>query len=83
MIMMQFGGITTKWKAFTPEEVRALRENPYTLKVTDKTIAFTRTFKEQFWQGMTNLSYMAGNALLENSANNDCVFFNRFLSTKH
>lgn len=37
-----------KWKSFTPEEVLALRENPYTLKVTDKTIAFTRAFKEQF-----------------------------------
>ena len=41
-----------KWKTFTPEEVRALRENPYTLKVTDKTIAFTRAFKEQFWEGL-------------------------------
>lgn len=41
-----------KWKMFTPEEVRALRENPYTLKATDKTITFTRAFKEQFWQGL-------------------------------
>lgn len=41
-----------KGKTFTPEEVRALRENPYTLKATDKTITFTRAFKEQFWQGL-------------------------------
>ena len=31
-----------KRKTFTPEEVRVLRENPYTLKVTDKTIAFIK-----------------------------------------
>ena len=34
-----------KWKGFTPDEVLALRANPYTLTVTEKTISFTREFK--------------------------------------
>lgn len=38
-----------KWKTFTPEEVAALRSNPYTFKITDKTIAFTVEFKEIFY----------------------------------
>lgn len=41
-----------KWKSFTPEEILTLRKNPYTLRVSEKTIAFTRVFKEQFWSGL-------------------------------
>jgi hypothetical protein len=35
-------------KLFTEEEQRILRENPYTLKVSDRVIFFTKNFKEQF-----------------------------------
>lgn len=41
-----------KWKGFTPEEILALRSNPYTFTVTEKTISFTREFKERMWEGM-------------------------------
>lgn len=41
-----------KWKGFTSDEVLALRANPYTLTVTEKTISFTREFKERMWEGM-------------------------------
>ena len=38
-----------KWKSFASEEIATLRSNPYTYKVTDKTIAFTLEFKEIFY----------------------------------
>lgn len=38
-----------KWKCFTPEEVEALRQNPYTHTVTAQTISFTTEFKRIFW----------------------------------
>ena len=39
-----------KWKCFTPEEVEALRQNPYTHTVTAQTISFTTEFKRIFWE---------------------------------
>lgn len=41
-----------RWKSFAPEEVVSLRSNPYTAKVTEKTITFTLAFKEAFWKGL-------------------------------
>ena len=41
-----------KWKAFTQDEMVELRSNPYTLRVTDKTIMFTLAFKEAFWDSL-------------------------------
>ena len=35
-------------KSFTPEEQAILRQNQYTYKVTEYTIAFTKEFKELF-----------------------------------
>lgn len=35
-------------KSFTPEEQEILRQNQYTYKVTEYTIAFTKEFKELF-----------------------------------
>lgn len=52
MIVSQFGGIIMKWKSFTPEEFLTLRKNPYTLRISEKTKAFIRVFKEQFWSGL-------------------------------
>ncbi len=44
-------------KRFTGEEMDALRNNPYTYKVTQCQISFTTEFKELFWkhynEGMT------------------------------
>ena len=34
---------------FTEEQVAAIAANPYTYRVTNKQIAFTQEFKEQFW----------------------------------
>ena len=41
-----------KWKVFSPEEVVSLRNNPYTLKATEKTITFTLKFKEVMLDGL-------------------------------
>ena len=37
-------------KKFTPEEIKHLRANPYTLRVTEDTISYTLAFKEAFWK---------------------------------
>lgn len=37
-------------KIFTPEEVEALRANPYTASVTPEIIRFTDSFKQEFWR---------------------------------
>ena len=37
-------------KKFSPEEVEALRANPYTEKVSEEQISFTLAFKEEFWR---------------------------------
>ena len=37
-------------KKFNPEEVEALRANPYTEKVTAERISFTLAFMEEFWR---------------------------------
>lgn len=37
------------WKAFTPEELAELQQNPYVKAVTAKTIRFTVDFKQKFW----------------------------------
>ena len=36
-------------RVFTEEEMEALRNNPYTYRVTPSTISFTKEFKEKFW----------------------------------
>ena len=41
-----------KWKGFTPEEIVLLRNNPYTLKVTERTIRFTLPFKQYMLEGL-------------------------------
>lgn len=44
-------------KEYTPKQVKELKSNPYTLKVTKNKLYFTIKFKEDFW-----ISYQAGNA---------------------
>ena len=44
-------------KEYTSKEIRALKSNPYTFKVTRSKLYFTAEFKERFWAG-----YQAGNA---------------------
>lgn len=36
-------------KKFTPEELKHLKANPYTLRVTADSISYTLAFKEAFW----------------------------------
>ena len=36
------------WKSFTPEELRAIRQNLYVKSATDNMICFTATIKEEF-----------------------------------
>ena len=36
-------------KKFTPEELKHLQANPYTLRVTADSISYTLAFKEAFW----------------------------------
>ena len=44
-------------KEYTPKQIKELKANPYTLKVTKNKLYFTAKFKEDFW-----VSYQAGNA---------------------
>ena len=41
-------------KYFTEEEIESLKQNPYVLKVTTKTIQFTNDFKQKLLQEMTS-----------------------------
>ena len=36
-------------KKFTPEDLKHLQANPYTLRVTADSISYTLAFKEAFW----------------------------------
>jgi hypothetical protein len=40
-------------KLFTPQEIEILRENPYTLSVTEETIRYTLPFKQEYWRRHT------------------------------
>lgn len=44
-------------KEYTPIQIKELKANPYTFKVTKNKLYFTSKFKEDFW-----ISYQAGNA---------------------
>lgn len=44
-------------KEYTPKQIKELKANPYTFKVTKNKLYFTSRFKEDFWN-----SYQAGNA---------------------
>lgn len=44
-------------KEYTPKQIKELKANPYTFKVTKNKLYFTSKFKEDFW-----ISYQAGNA---------------------
>lgn len=35
---------------FTPEQIEQMRRNPYTYKVTDRKISFTKEFKQAFYE---------------------------------
>lgn len=37
-------------KVFSREEIASLAANPYTHRVSDRQISFTKEFKEKFWQ---------------------------------
>ena len=54
IIKILTGGIM---KEYTAKQVKELKSNPYTFKVTKNKLYFTAKFKEDFWD-----SYQAGNA---------------------
>ena len=35
---------------FTPREIQILKNNPYTNRVTEYNIFYTKEFKEEFWR---------------------------------
>ena len=37
-------------KQFTPREIQVLKNNPYTYRVTEYNIFYTKEFKEEFWR---------------------------------
>lgn len=44
-------------RTFTEEQIKKLKKNPYTFKITRNKLYFTAKFKEDFW-----IRYQAGNA---------------------
>lgn len=44
-------------KEYTPKQIKELKANPYTFRVTKNKLYFTSRFKADFW-----ISYQAGNA---------------------
>ena len=44
-------------RTFTEEQIKKLKKNPYTFKITKNKLYFTAKFKEDFW-----ISYQAGYA---------------------
>lgn len=44
-------------KEYTAKQIKQLKDNPYTFKVTKNRVFFTAKFKEDFW-----IRYQAGNA---------------------
>lgn len=44
-------------RTFTEEQIKKLKKNPYTFKITRNKLYFTAKFKEDFW-----ISYQAGNS---------------------
>ena len=38
------------WNKFTKREIQLIKNNPYTYKVTESQIFYTKEFKEEFWR---------------------------------
>lgn len=71
--------MSTKQK-FAPDEIRTLKANPYTLRVTEDTISYTLAFKKEFWnlslQGCTGTA-----AFRKPGYNTEVIGFERIHNT--
>ena len=66
-------------KKFTPEELKHLQANPYTLRVTANSISYTLAFKEAFW-ALSLQGYTGTAAFRKLGYNPDVLGFERIHS---
>lgn len=67
-------------KKFTPEELKHLRANPYTLRVTADSISYTLAFKEAFW-ALSLQGYTGTAAFRKLGYNTEVLGFERIHNT--
>lgn len=67
-------------KKFTPEELRHLQANPYTLRVTADSISYTLAFKEAFW-ALSLQGYTGTAAFRKLGYNTEALGFERIHNT--
>ena len=67
-------------KKFTPEEIKNLKANPYTLRVTEDTISYTLEFKEAFWD-LSVQGYTGTAAFRKLGYNTEVLGFERIHNT--
>ena len=67
-------------KKFTPEELKHLRANPYTLRVTPDSISYTLAFKEAFW-ALSLQGYTGTAAFRKLGYNTEVLGFERIHNT--
>ena len=71
--------MSTKRK-FTPEEIKNLEANPYTLRVTEDRISYTLAFKEEFWK-LSLQGYTGTAAFRKLGYNTEVIGFERIHNT--
>lgn len=67
-------------RKFTPEEIKHLKSNPYTLRVTEETISYTLAFKEAFWE-LSLQGYTGTAAFRKLGYNTEVLGFDRIHNT--
>ena len=67
-------------KKFTPEELKHLQANPYTLRVTADSISYTLAFKEAFW-ALSLQGYTGTAAFRKLGYNTEVLGFERIHNT--
>lgn len=67
-------------KKFTPEELKHLRANPYTLRATADSISYTLAFKEAFW-ALSLQGYTGTAAFLKLGYNTEVLGWERIHNT--
>jgi len=71
--------MSTKRK-FTPEEIKNLKANPYTLRVTEDRISYTLAFIEEFWK-LSLQGYTGTAAFRKLGYNTEVIGFERIHNT--
>ena len=67
-------------RKFTPEEIKNLIANPYTLHVTEDRISYTLAFKEAFWE-LSLQGYTGTAAFRKLGYNTEVLDFDRIHNT--